>query len=168
MNVLDKKFYKQDTLRVAQELIGKYLVKDGKEYMIVETEAYDGPNDKASHAYKGRTDRTEVMFGSSGIWYVYLVYGMYWMLNIVTASKDYPAAVLIRGVEEYKGPGVLTRELGITDQFNGKPADKSTGLWIKDREEEIEKDDIISTSRIGVDYAKEWKDKPYRFVLKKD
>lgn len=168
MNVLDKKFYKQDTLKIAQELIGKYLVKDGKEYMIVETEAYDGPNDKASHAHKGRTNRTEVMFGSPGIWYVYLVYGMYWMLNIVTASKDYPAAVLIRGVKKYKGPGVLTRELNITDQFNGKPADKSTGLWIEDRGEKIEKDDIISTPRIGVDYAKEWKDKPYRFVLKKD
>ena|SRR6056297_1753251 len=166
--ILNKNFYKQDTLKVAENLIGKYLVKDDEAHMIIETEAYNGPHDKASHAHKGRTDRTEVMFGSAGLWYVYLVYGMYWMLNIVTSSKDYPAAVLIRGVKKFKGPGILTRELGVTDKFNNKPADESTGLWIEDREKEIEEGNIKRTPRIGVDYAKEWKNKPYRFVLKKD
>lgn len=99
--VLDKKFFNRDTKTVAKELLGKFLVrKIGNtevSVMIVETEAYDGPDDKASHTSKGKTQRTEVMFGKPGIFYVYLCYGMHFMLNVVTREAGYPAAVLIRG-----------------------------------------------------------------------
>jgi DNA-3-methyladenine glycosylase len=167
--ILNQKFFNRNTLEVAEELIGKYLViKKGninKSAMIVEVEAYDGPEDKACHAHKGKTERNKVMFGPPGYWYVYLVYGMYWMLNIVTDSKDYPGAVLIRGVENIDGPGKLTKSMEITDYFNNKPAEKSTGLWIENRGEVIEKNRIEQTPRIGVEYASEWKNKLYRFVL---
>ncbi|MCI0620025.1 DNA-3-methyladenine glycosylase [Candidatus Wolfebacteria bacterium] len=98
---MGQEFFARDARTVARELLGKYLVRryQGREaaYMITEVEAYVGPHDKASHAHRGRTKRTEVMFGKAGRFYVYLVYGMYWMLNIVTDADDYPSAVLIRG-----------------------------------------------------------------------
>lgn len=100
--ILGQNFFNRNTLVVAEDLIGKFLVrKIGKKEiaaMIIETEAYDGEHDKASHAHKGKTERTKVMFGPAGYLYVYLCYGMYWMLNVVTGEKDYPAAVLIRAV----------------------------------------------------------------------
>src|SRR3989338_10263905 len=111
--ILEPYFYNRPTLIVAQDLLGKFLVRKigNKEItsMIIEVEAYDGFKDKASHASKGRTLRNEVMFGEAGRWYVYLIYGMYWMLNIVTGPKDYPAAILIRGVVDASGPGRLTK-----------------------------------------------------------
>ena len=158
------------TQKVAKSLLGKYLVRRrGKKieaYKIVETEAYVGPEDKASHAHRGRTKRNEVMFGESGHWYVYLCYGMHYMLNIVTGPKDYPAAVLIRGVDGVVGPGRVTKLLGIDKTLNGKLASKESGLWIEDRGEKVNLGDIIKTPRIGIAYAEEWKDKPLRFVLK--
>jgi DNA-3-methyladenine glycosylase len=167
--ILNQKFFNRDTLKVAEELIGKYLViKKGninKSTMIIEVEAYDGPNDKACHAYKGKTERNKVMFGPPGYWYVYLVYGMHWMLNIVTGPEGYPGAILIRGVKDIDGPGKLTKSMGINNRFNNKPAKIETGLWIEDRGVNIRKKDIKKIPRIGVDYAKEWADKPYRFVL---
>jgi len=168
-------FFNRDARVVAKEILGTYLVReiDGNKqaYKIIETEAYIGPHDKASHAHKGRTARTEIMFGEPGRWYVYLVYGMHYMLNIVTGKKEYPAAVLIRGVvssdgSEISGPGRVTKALGVRKAQNGIKAIRQTGLWIEDRGEKVSARDILKTPRIGIPYAQEWKDKPYRYVLK--
>lgn len=169
MSILKKKIFERTTLKVAQELLGKFLCRKlgGRtaKYIITEVEAYDGPHDKASHAYKGKTARNAPMFGSAGVWYVYFVYGMHYMLNIVTGSKDYPAAVLIRGVEGINGPARLTKKLKINKKFNNKLASKKTGLWIEDRGIKIKKSQIKTSPRIGVSYAGEWKDKHFRFYL---
>ena len=170
--ILTKKFFERATLVVARDLLGKFLVrKKGKKeiaYMITEVEAYDGHKDKASHAHRGKTARNKTMFGEAGVWYVYFVYGMYDMLNVVTGPHGYPAAVLIRAVEEISGPGRLTKKLGITRRLNGNGAVQTSGLWIKDRGVRVRTKDIKKTPRIGVKYAgPTWSKKPYRFVLKK-
>ena len=152
-------------------MLGKFLVKkiegDTHKHMITEVEAYDGPNDKACHASKGKTPRTEIMFEEGGYWYVYLIYGMYNMLNITTGPEEYPAAVLIRSVDEVTGPGRLTRNLSINRSYNKAPANKKTGLWIEDKETKVEENEIETTPRVGVEYAEEWAKAPYRFILKK-
>lgn len=168
--ILEKSFFEKDTLEVAENLLGKYLVRKigNKEVAlkINEVEAYDGFADKASHAHKGKTERNKVMFGEAGNWYVYLVYGMHNMLNIVTGKKDYPAAVLIRGAGDIKGPGRLTKFLKIDKKLNDKKASVKTGLWFEDRGEVVDKKKIKRTSRIGVDYAGPiWTKKDYRFIL---
>ena len=155
---------------VARDLLGKYLVRRHSvkvsSLMITEVEAYVGPNDKASHASRGKTQRNEVMFGEAGRWYVYFTYGMHWMLNIVTGSKNYPAAVLIRGTDKVKGPGRLTKYLKIDKKFNGSLADGKSGLWIEDRGCKIKPSGIVKTPRIGVDYAGPiWAKKPWRFYV---
>ena len=170
MTQLSRQYLEGDTVKLAEDLIGACLcIKTGsgvQKYMITETEAYDGPKDKACHASKGRTPRTEIMFGEAGHWYVYLIYGMYHMLNLVTGEADYPAAVLLRGIEEHYGPGKLTKALGIDMEFNGKDAlSRSTELWIEPRVEKIPKSRIQKTPRIGVEYSGEWAKKLYRFVL---
>ncbi len=169
--VIEAQFFNRPVVTVAEDLLGKFLVcalhGAPKAYMITETEAYDGEHDLACHASKGRTTRTEVMYGPAGHWYVYLVYGMYDMLNIVCGAPDYPAAVLIRGAGPYNGPGKLTKALAISRTLNTQPASKSSGLWIEDRGIFVPKKDIERTPRIGVSYAKDWADKPYRFVLKR-
>jgi DNA-3-methyladenine glycosylase len=135
--------------------------------VITEVEAYDGPRDLACHASKGRTTRTEVMFGGAGVWYVYLCYGIHEMLNLVTGPPDYPAAVLIRGLHKVSGPGRLTKALGITRLLNGTPAVETGGLWIAESGLVIPRRDIMATPRIGVDYAGPvWAAKPWRFVIK--
>ena len=132
---------------------------------IHEVEAYDGEKDLACHASRGKTERTAVMYASGGVWYVYLVYGMYSMLNIVTGVFGYPSAVLIRGAGEVSGPGRLTKTLSIDRRLNDKRATKQTGLWIEDDEFAVPRGAIIRTPRIGVDYAGAWAKKPYRFLL---
>lgn len=136
--------------------------------LITEVEAYDGPEDLASHARLGRrTTRTEVMFAAGGVWYVYFTYGLHWLLNIVTGPVDYPAAVLIRGVKEVTGPARLTKYFGIDKRFNGQPATKKSGLYITEGPD-IENSvlNIRTMSRIGVEYAGPvWSQKPYRFLL---
>ncbi len=168
--VLGKNFFERETLIVACELLGKYLVRriQGKDValMITEVEAYDGFEDRASHAHKGETTRSAVMFGEAGRWYVYLVYGMYEMLNIVTGAHGYPAAVLIRGVDGIDGPGRLTKFLRITRTHHGKHSTRANALWIEDRGVVIPKQKIKKTARIGVDYAGTWAKKKYRFVMK--
>lgn len=166
--ILKSDFFNRPALVVAEEILGKFLVhnNEGAEttLMITEVEAYDGFEDRASHAFRGKTKRNNVMFGKAGFWYVYFVYGMYDMLNIVTGPEDYPAAILIRAVGEYKGPGKLTKALRIDRRFNEKLAEKKTGLWIEDRGPT--KGKIKKTPRIGVKYAGEvWANKLYRFVL---
>lgn len=168
--ILGKNFFEKDTLRIAENLLGKYLVRKigDKEIAmkINEVEAYDGFEDKASHAYKGKTERNKVMFGEAGNWYVYLVYGMHNMLNIVTGEKDYPAAVLIRGAGDVNGPGRLTKFLKIDKKMNGKKASVQNNFWFEDRGEPTDKTKIKRTPRVGVDRAgPTWARKDYRFTL---
>lgn len=170
--ILTKSFFERPTCIVAEELLGKFLVmkKSQKEItlMITEVEAYDGVKDKASHAHRGKTDRNSIMFSEAGYWYVYLVYGMHHMLNIVTGDKDYPAAVLIRGIEGISGPGRVTKHLGISQHHNKKKAELDSGLWIEDRGVKVNKKNIKKTPRVGVEYAGPvWSKKLYRFVLEK-
>jgi DNA-3-methyladenine glycosylase len=167
---LGQTFFNRETLRVAKELLGKYLVwtHKGKEFslMICEVEAYDGPDDLASHASRGKTERTQIMFGHPGHFYIYLIYGMYWMLNVVVGSKDYPAAILFRGAGEICGPGRLTKYIKIDKSLHGKLACKKNELWFEDRGVEVKENQIIKTPRIGVNYAGSiWSKKPYRFLL---
>jgi len=119
---LDRAFFRRDVLEVAPDLLGKYLVmhshKEGRVvFTITETEAYRGGDDLACHASKGRTARTEVMFGDGGYIYMYLIYGKHWMMNVVTSVENNPQAVLIRGLRELSGPGRLTRLLGVDKQL---------------------------------------------------
>lgn len=169
-SMLTQSFFDRPAEVVARELLGCVLcVRVGgkiQRHTIHETEAYVGPHDLASHASKGRTARTEVMFGKPGTMYVYLIYGMYDMLNIVTGEKDYPAAVLIRGVGQWNGPGKLTKALGITRAVNGSMLGKKVGLWIEERSEAVLPEQITCTPRIGVAYAKEWAEKELRFVYR--
>lgn len=178
MKILAQDFYSQNTLKVAENLLGCFLVRKIKNnifrFRIVETEAYKGPNDLASHASRGLTARNKIMFGNHGFIYIYLVYGMHYMLNIVTEEKNYPAAVLIRAVEPEKnnslktnGPARLTKVLKITKKFNGLPIfKKDYDFWIEEADKSKKNFKIIKTTRIGVDYAKEYKDKKWRFYIK--
>jgi DNA-3-methyladenine glycosylase len=165
-NRLGHDFFARDVLDVAPDLLGKTIVRSfdngiKQEFVITEVEAYRGKEDLACHASKGKTQRTKVMFQHGGLVYVYLIYGMYWMLNFVTGEPDNPQAVLIRGLAGCYGPGKLTRKLAIGKDFYGEDLSTSTRLWIEDRK----KAPIIKTStRIGVDYAvEEWALKPWRF-----
>lgn len=155
---------------MAKELLGKKLCrKIGNKTIcltITETEAYIGPHDLACHSSKGRTARTEPMFAEAGTIYVYFVYGMHYMLNIVTEEKEYPAAVLIRGVVGVNGPGRVAKHLHIDKMLNGKMLSKKSGLWIEDGKE-VNPKHILKTPRIGVAYAGEkWAGKKLRFVIK--
>jgi len=159
-------------LEVAPDLLGKYLVRQvgSKKFAlpILEVEAYDGEKDLACHAAKGRTKRTEILYAKAATIYVYLCYGMYWMLNIVTGPKDYPAAVLIRAAGEFDGPGKLTRALAIDKTLHGKSLGRASGLWIEERGSVGPGQKILQTVRIGVSYAGPlWSKKKYRFLLVK-
>ena len=168
-HVLETDFFARPALVVARELIGKYLVcrtPAGETSAIVtETEAYIGPHDLACHASKGRTPRTEVLFGPPGCWYVYFVYGIHWMLNAVTDTDGYPSAVLLRGAGQWNGPAKLTKALAIDKRFNSQPISMDTGLWFEDRDFRAARGQIKRTPRIGVNYSGEWAAKPYRFVM---
>jgi DNA-3-methyladenine glycosylase len=167
-------FFNQPALDLARDLIGTILVRqvDGQTLRarIVETEAYVGAHDKACHAYKGRTQRTEIMFGPAGRAYVYLIYGMYDMFNIVAGEIDDPQAVLIRGAvpldnwqAELSGPGKLARALQITRSQNGwDVTGDNESLFLQ--QDGSRRPRILTTPRIGIDYAEEWKDAPLRFV----
>ena len=170
--ILNPSFFNRSAVKVARDLIGCRLVRrlhaETQRFLITETEGYEGPDDRASHASRGKTERTKVMFGKPGIFYVYLVYGLYWMLNVVTGREGYPAAVLIRGTGKYSGPGRLTRALKISGAQNGKPASKNTGLWFE-RGIRVVPHDIKRTPRVGVAYASPvWSKKLYRFVLNRN
>ncbi len=168
IKLTDRDFYEREVLEVAPDLLGKFLCRkldtgDILKYRITETEAYDGNGDLACHASKGRTGRTEVMFHEGGLIYVYLIYGMYWMLNVVTGKVNQPQAVLIRGLEQCYGPGRLTRLLKIDKSFYGEDLCLSERLWI---ESDRKSHEILVGKRIGVDYAGEWKNKDWRFFIK--
>lgn len=162
-------FFDRSTLIVAQDLLGKFLTRRiGRQtiaLMITEVEAYDGPQDKASHAHKGPTPRAKIMFGPAGYWYVYFTYGIHWLLNIVTGPENYPAAVLIRGAREIQGPARITKFLNIDKSLNGQPAVRKSGLWLEDRGVKIKPDQIKKSPRVGIPSAADWRDKPYRFYV---
>lgn len=166
-------FYARPTLQVARSLLGKYLVRETASGLqagrIIEVEAYVGPQDRASHASRGRTKRTDVMFGQPGLAYVYLIYGMYHCLNVVTERSDYPAAVLIRAIEYeaglIDGPGRVCRLFGIDRRLNCHDLTSGKDLWIEDRGERISRTQIGALPRIGVDYAGPWAAKPWRFRI---
>jgi DNA-3-methyladenine glycosylase len=168
--ILRPEFFNRPTLTVAQDLIGKFLVRsiNGKDValMITETEAYDGFHDLASHAHRGKTVRNTPMFGEPGTIYVYFTYGIHWMLNLVCGEKEYPAAVLIRGLESVVGPARLTKFLKIDKSLNAKMLGKKSGLWVEDRGVKVSPKDIARTPRIGINYAGKYVHKPWRFVLK--
>jgi DNA-3-methyladenine glycosylase len=165
---LTREFFTRDVLDVAPEIPGKILVVKTPEghlgrYRITDVEAYRGSEDRACHAFKGRTPRTEIMFDEGGRLYIYFIYGMYWMLNIVTSIKDNPQAVLIRGVDGISGPGRLTKSLGIDKTFNGEDITISDRIWLEDGCNIYK---INTGTRIGIDYAGDlWKNKPWRFYL---
>ncbi len=183
--VLESKFFNRKTIKVARDLIDCLLCrKIGSKifkYKITETEAYVGPHDLACHSSRGKTPRNAPMFEKAGTIYVYFVYGMHFMLNIVTEKKNFPSAVLIRGVENINGPGRVTRKLKIDKKLNGQTATPKNGLWFENRKEtassavrprllggqgESGKLKIKKTTRIGVAYAGPiWAKKKYRFVL---
>lgn len=159
------------TVALARWLLGKHLVRrqaDGRAVsrLIIETEAYNGERDLACHARAGRTARTEVMYAAGGVWYVYLCYGIHEMLNLVVGPADWPAAILIRGVEGAVGPGRLTTALGIDRALNRAPAAPPSGLWLEDRGVRVPAGAVVCTPRIGVDYAGPvWAAKPWRFTV---
>lgn len=187
---LPKDFYtRTNVVEIAQDLLGKILVtrKDKKitAGIIVETEAYNGIHDKACHAYGGRkTERTKVMYEEGGISYVYFCYGMHYLFNVVTNAKGVPDAVLIRGIIPHKGteyifqristkslvknvlngPGKVTKALAIDKSLNAVSL-LGNKIWIEDDGILIDKKDIITSTRIGVDYAEEDALLPYRFYL---
>lgn len=181
MKTLDRSFYSRDSAEVARALLGKILEKEGMKGRIVETEAYYGKEDPASHASSGKTDRNELMFGKAGRIYVYLCYGLHYLLNITTRSKGKPGAVLIRALEpleglnrmksnrstkrRYKltdGPGRLTEALGIDKGGNG--ADVTSGdSEIKVFKDGLEGGEVGKSGRIGINHGQE---RQLRFFLK--
>ncbi len=168
---LEDSFYKQNALIVAHDLIGKILVRnfeDGKiiQSRIIETEAYYGEDDEACHAFKGKTPRTKVMYESGGHIYIYFIYGIHYMLNIVTGNENEPQGVLIRATEEYKGPAIVTKNMQIDKSFYGEEINKNLRLTIID---DGFKCLIKQTPRVGIDYAGEkWRNMPWRFLIDKD
>jgi DNA-3-methyladenine glycosylase len=178
--MLPKEFFNRSSVIVAKDLLGKFLCRklNGKveKFKIVETEAYEGFTDKASHASRGKTLRNSPMFEEAGTIYVYFTYGMHYMLNIVCGDKGHPSAVLIRGIEGVVGPGRLTKYLNVDKTLNNQKLGKKVGLWIESLPTQIshgrnksvyaEKTKILKTPRIGVDYSGPiWSKKLWRFVL---
>lgn len=163
---LPESFYARDAETVARALLGTTLVFEDKRLRIVETEAYVGPHDLACHAAKGRTKRTEVMFGPPGRAYIYLIYGMYELLNVVTGNEGDAQAVLIRAAEPLAnisrttdGPGKLTLALGLNRAYNAHNLTEPP-LTL---EPGTPPTSIVTTTRVGIDYAGAWKDAPLRF-----
>ncbi|HXA01084.1 MAG TPA: DNA-3-methyladenine glycosylase [Cytophagaceae bacterium] len=191
MAKLPKKFYtREDVIGVSKELLGKFIYTDigGKLTggMIVETEAYHGAEDRASHAFGNRkTPRTEPFFKEGGISYVYLCYGIHYLFNIITNKKDVPHAILIRAIEPTEGvetmlhrrrmtkplynltagPGAMSMALGITTKHNAVNLQGNI-IWLEDKDIKFKEEDIIASPRVGVAYAKEDASKPWRFRVK--
>lgn len=164
---LGYEFFHRDCEIVARELVGKVLARrtdDGVlRLRIAETECYCGEEDTACHAHKGRTKRTEVLYGRAGTAYVYLCYGIHWLLNIVTGEENHPEAVLIRCCAEAPGPGRLTKALGITGELNREDVVSSERLWVEDDGFTCL---VVTDKRVGIGYASEedqnrlWRFKP--------
>lgn len=174
MKKLPRSFYDRDTITVAKELLGKYLVHHAKNIerigKIVEVEAYLGPHDLAAHSCKGLTPRTKVMFGPPGHAYVYLIYGMYHCMNVVTEREGHASAVLLRALEPVQhiegrtqGPGLLSRAMQIDKKLNAHDLTSDT-FYIAEPTSQSQFN-IIERPRIGVDYAGEWAKELLRFYI---
>ena len=170
---LPRRFFAQPTLTVARRLIGMRLVRlcNGRRRVgrIVETEAYLGPEDLAAHSARGRTARTEVMFGPPGHAYVYFIYGVWHCLNVVTGRAGVPHAVLVRALEPLEGirartngPGLLCRALRIDRRLNGADL-RGESLWLEPAPRGASRPRVVRSVRIGVDYAGNWARRPWRF-----
>ena len=169
MEKLGEDFYHRECLEVARDLVGKVLVRRTEEgeprLRISETEAYCGESDTACHAHKGRTPRTEVLYDAAGTIYVYLCYGMHYLMNIVTGEVEQPQAVLIRACVGAEGPGKLTKALSITKEFNRKSILRCDTLWIEDDGFAC---DVVTDRRVGIAYAStEDQNRLWRFKLAK-
>lgn len=188
-NKLPREFYlRSDVLTVARDLLGKLLVVPGPNGervsgKIVEVEAYRGPEDRASHAHGGRrTKRTETMYGAGGLAYVYFVYGMYFQFNVVSGIENVPHAILVRALEPVEGiefmrvrrhshsdhnltsgPGKLCIAMGIDRELNGADL-LGSQVWLEEFEK-VSPRRIARGPRIGIDYAEEWIDKPWRLWI---
>ena len=154
---MNRSFFRKNAEELAPLLVGKLLCRkmpDGsiRKLRISETEAYCGTDDTACHAHKGKTKRTEMLWHDGGTIYVYLCYGIHWLINIVSGSDGDPQAVLIRCCLEADGPGKLTKVLGIDGSFNGKDILSCPDLWLEDDGYEV---DIITDKRVGISYADE-------------
>src|SRR5712692_9196749 len=179
---LDRIAFNRSTLQIARDLIGKFIVRSYRgrriSAMITEVEAYKGPKDRASHAYGGRhTPRVEALYADGGTVYVYLVYGMHWMLNFSTASQGKPEGVLIRGIladldgerKLLAGPGRVTKYLRIDNKLDGADVIDSRQIWLEDRGVRIPAKSIRRGPRIGVDFAGPyWAKRPWRFWIERD
>ena len=160
-----------DTLEVARGLLGAhvcYVEKTGAlvRVLLTEVEAYDGEADLACHASKGKTERTRILFGPAGRWYLYLCYGVHWLANVVVGEEGYPAAVLLRGTGDVMGPGRLTRSIGMTGAINGAKIERASGYWLE-RGVPVPESEVGYYPRVGVDYAGEkWAKAPYRMIWK--
>jgi DNA-3-methyladenine glycosylase len=163
---LSDDFYIKSAIELAPRLLGKLLCRKLNDevfkYRITETEAYYGEDDTACHAHKGKTQRTKIMYEQGGQAYIYLCYGIHNLLNIVSGEKDFPEAVLIRGVDGYDGPGKLTKALKIERSLNGENLSKSDNLWLED---DGYMPKYKTAKRVGIDYAtEEYKNKLWRFI----
>lgn len=189
MEPLPESFYARDTVEVARDLIGKALVRrDGNQVIsgiIIETEAYRGEEDLACHCRAGRTPRTEIMYGPAGRAYVYLIYGMYWLLNIVTEGEGDPGAVLIRAIDPTRGleiiakrrigqprknwtngPGKLSLAMNIQGDLNGSNVCSANGALYITEGDVISPSDIQASARVGLEAVPEpWRSKPWRFMV---
>lgn len=167
--IVDREFFRQNATELAPALLGKILVRrlpDGTliRLRISETEAYCGTSDTACHAHKGRTKRTETLWRDGGTIYVYLCYGIHWMLNIVSGTDGDPQAVLIRCCVDAPGPGRLTKALRIDGSFNGLDIIDCDGLYLEDDGAEV---DITHGKRVGIDYANEAdRERLWRYIMK--
>lgn len=166
---IDPAQWNRPALEAARALLGAHLCRtlaDGRvlRWAVTEVEAYIGPEDLACHAAKGRTGRTEVMFGEPGRWYLYLCYGVHWLANLVTGPVGFPAAVLLRGAGPVEGPGRLTRQLEVNREQNGQQADPSSGFWLE-AGPAVPEQEVWRGPRVGVDYAgPDWSRRPYRLI----
>ena len=191
MNKLSNLFYqRQNVLNISKDILGKLLcTKIDGEFtagIITDIEAYRGLNDKASHAYNNKkTNRTKIMYEDGGITYVYICYGIHYLLNIITNKKNTPDAILIRGIKPVSGlktmmdrrnntiinkkftsgPATVTQALGVNLNHNNTSLQKDL-IWIEDIDKKIKKHNIISSTRIGIDYAGDDALLPYRFYIK--
>lgn len=169
--ILNKEFFHRDALEVAPDLVGKIIARRLDDGIIIrerisETEIYRGEEDKGCHASKGRTKRTELLYGESGVIYVYLCYGVHWLMNVITGEKDQPQGVLFRCGEIRSGPGKLTKYLQIDGSFNGESFCGNSRIWIED---DGFRPKLKTAPRVGIDYAGEyWKNKEWRYIAVKE
>jgi DNA-3-methyladenine glycosylase len=171
MRKLPRAFYDRDTILVAKELLGKHLIHQDRIGRIVEVEAYLGPHDLAAHSARGLTERTKVMFGPPGHGYVYLIYGMYYCMNVVTEREGHASAVLLRAIEPVaniegrtQGPGLLCKAMGIDKRLNAHDL-LSDDFYIA-ASQAAKSFAIVKRPRIGVDYAGHWAKRLLRFYIK--